>query len=100
MSRRQPGSLAPLSAKLATSRANTKENSGARGRNRPLPASDGHAAIAAANLRAFPWSSSIRRTLFRRGLGLLVRQWYPAASVFDAGDIGQLLADMGLRRAA
>jgi two-component system, NarL family, nitrate/nitrite response regulator NarL len=79
MSRRQPGSLAPLSAAQA-------------GGTGQLPG-----VTPAANPRSFPLVIVDPHTLFRRGLGLLVRQWYPAAAIFDAGDVGQLLVDMGLR---
>lgn len=78
MSRRAPGNLVPLSAKLAPEREIVAQ--------RPV-----------ASARSFPLVIVDPQNLFRRGLSLLVRQWYPDASIFEAGDIGQVVADMGLR---
>ncbi len=94
MSRRQPGSLAPLSAKLAPARETSREN----GSGPPSAAQSTNAAQSpAATPRGISLVILDPQTLFRRGLGLLVRQWYPAAAIFDAGDVGQLLVDLGLR---
>ena len=73
MSRRPPGSLVPLSAKLAPEREIVAQ--------RP-----------AAVERGFPLVIVDPQNLFRRGLSLLVRQWYPDASILEAGDIGQVFA--------
>jgi two-component system nitrate/nitrite response regulator NarL len=40
-----------------------------------------------------------RQTLFRRGLGLLLRQWYPKALFGEAGDIATLLPEVAQRPA-
>jgi len=39
-----------------------------------------------------------RQTLFRRGLGLLLRQWYPTALFGEAGDIAGLLSQAAQAR--
>jgi two-component system nitrate/nitrite response regulator NarL len=84
MSRRQARSLVPLEPKLTLSR------DGASG----LPRRD---KIGELTEYAFPIVIIDPQTLFRRGLALLLRQWHPRASVFDTGDIGQALVDMGIR---
>lgn len=84
MSRRPPGNLVPLGAKLSLARDGAGDSAEA-GRIAGLPE------------RAFPLVIIDPQTLFRRGLALLVRQWHPAAAIFDAGDITQALVDMGLR---
>jgi two-component system nitrate/nitrite response regulator NarL len=84
MSRRPPGSLVPLGPKLGLVRDGAGE-SAEQNRLAGLPE------------RAFPMVIVDQQTLFRRGLALLVRQWHPAAIIFDAADIAQALVDMGLR---
>ena len=84
MSRRQAGSLVPLEPKLTLSR------DGASGLSR-------RDKIGELSECAFPIVIIDPQTLFRRGLALLLRQWHPGASVFDTGDIGQALVDMGIR---
>jgi DNA-binding NarL/FixJ family response regulator len=83
MSRRQAGILVPLGPKL------TLSGDGASGLL--------GGGIANLTEQAFPIVIIDPQTLFRRGLALLVRQWHPGASVFDTGDIGQALVDMGIR---
>jgi two-component system nitrate/nitrite response regulator NarL len=94
MSRRQPGSLAPLSAKLAPLRESVRDNNGGS-----ASAAQSTSAVKSpgTNPRGISLVVVDPQTLFRRGLGLLVRQWYPAAAIFDAADVSQLLVDMGLR---
>jgi len=84
MSRRRAGSLVPLEPKLTLSR------DGASGLSR-------RDKIGELSEYAFPIVIIDPQTLFRRGLALLLRQWHPGASVFDTGDIGQALVDMGIR---
>lgn len=81
MSRRQAGSLIPLSAaprEPAGQASALVQTSGVAPRPLPLVIVD-------------------PQNLFRRGLALLVRQWYPEASVLDAGDISRVLHEMGQR---
>jgi two-component system, NarL family, nitrate/nitrite response regulator NarL len=84
MNRRQAAAVVRLGPKPALS---------GDGATRP----QGGGGIANLTKRAFPIVIIDPQTLFRRGLALLVRQWHPGASVFDTGDIGQALSDMGLR---
>ena len=84
MNRRRPSRLVPLGAKLTLS-------------GDGMPHQPGGGRIANLAQRAFPMVIIDPQTLFRRGLGLLVRQWHPGASVFDTGDIGQALVDMAIR---
>ena len=78
MSRRQPGSLVPLEPRLspARSRLASAESSSAE-----------------ATGRGFPLLIVDPMTLFRRGLALMVTQWYPGASVYDGADVASLLGD-------
>ncbi len=82
MSRRQAGSLVPLNPAAPREPA---------GQASTLAQASGVSA------RPFPLVIVDPQNLFRRGLALLVRQWYPDASVLDAGDIGRVLHEMGQR---
>jgi DNA-binding NarL/FixJ family response regulator len=84
VSRRPAGRLVPLEPKL------TLSSDGASG----PPRRD---KIGELSEHAFPIVIIDPQTLFRRGLALLLRQWHPGASVFDTGDIGHALVDMGIR---
>ncbi len=43
--------------------------------------------------RSFPVLIVDPLTLFRRGLALMVAQWYPGASIYDGADIASVLGD-------
>ncbi len=78
MSRRQPGSLVPLEPRLSPGRAR-------------LAAAAGSPAETAG--RSLPLLIVDPLALFRRGLALMVTQWYPGASVYDGADIASVLGD-------
>ena len=78
MSRRQPGSLVPLEPRLSAGRARLAA---------------GATSSAEAAGRSLPLLIVDPLTLFRRGLALMVSQWYPGASVYDGADIASVLGD-------
>jgi two-component system nitrate/nitrite response regulator NarL len=85
MSRRQAGAIVPLGLKSVLSTGYTSRLP-AVGLNITAPA-DQICSIVIID----------PQTLFRRGLALLVRQWYAGASVFDVVDIAHALTEMGIR---
>ncbi len=87
MNRRQPASLVPLEQKPASSRE----------RLRAIGNGNGSGSGADVAGHDFPVLVVDPQTLFRRGLALLVRQWYPRANVADAPDIAAALADSSRR---
>jgi two-component system, NarL family, nitrate/nitrite response regulator NarL len=83
MNRRLPASLVPLEARQPAARE--------RGHGY------GTASSADALARTFPLLIVDPQTLFRRGLALLLRQWYLTASIGDFSDIASALSEVSLR---
>ncbi len=84
MSRRPPGKLVPLGTRLAAAPSSAGQSSSAEGTGGSAD-------------QPFPIVIIDPLTLFRRGLALLVRQWHPSTTVFDASDISQATIGMGIR---